>query len=75
MHRLPRQAGRALTEVGKPDQAITELRQAVALAPKDPKLHYDLGRAYRAASRMDEARTELALSAKLYGSKDSAGLK
>jgi len=65
--------GRALASSGKPEQAIVELRQAVALAPKDPKLHFDLGRAYRAAGKMEEARAELALSAKLYGSKDSAG--
>lgn len=64
--------GRALNETGKPEQAISELRQAVALSPKDPKLHYDLGRAYRAAGQMADARTELALSAKLYGAKDTA---
>ena len=47
--------------------------QAVALSPKDPKLHYDLGRAYRAAGQMDRAKTEMDLSAKLYGAKDTAG--
>ena len=56
-----------------PMTGVPELRQAVALSPKDPKLHYDLGRAYRAAGQMDRAKTEMDLSAKLYGAKDTAG--
>lgn len=64
--------GRALTLTGKADAGIAELRQAVDLSPKDPKLHYDLGRAYRAAGQLDRAKAEMALSAKLYGSKDTA---
>lgn len=67
--------GRALAESGKAQQGVEELREAVTLAPRDPKLHYDLGRAYRAAGEMEQARTELAVSAKLYGSKDSPGAK
>jgi Flp pilus assembly protein TadD len=64
--------GRALTLTGKADAGVSELRQAVALSPKDPKLHYDLGRAYRAAGELEQAKAEMALSAKLYGSKDAA---
>lgn len=67
--------GRALSSMGKPEQAIAELQQAVALAPQDPKLHYDLGRVYRTAGLIDKAKAELALSAKLYGTKDSVGSK
>jgi len=67
--------GRALAETGKARRGVAELRTAVALSPQDPKLHYDLGRAYRAAGEMEQARAELALSAKLYGSKDSPGRK
>ncbi|MGC2638522.1 MAG: tetratricopeptide repeat protein [Acidobacteriaceae bacterium] len=67
--------GRALAESGQAKQGVAELRQAVALSPRDAKLHYDLGRAYRAAGELDEARAELALSAKLYGWKDSPGAK
>ncbi len=67
--------GRALAETGKAKEGVEELRKAVALSPQDPKLHFDLGRAYRAAGEMDQAREELALSAKLYGSKDSPGRK
>jgi len=67
--------GRALAESGEAKQGVAELREAVQLSPRDPKLHYDLGRAYRAAGKMDDARAELALSAKLYGSKDSPGAK
>ena len=65
--------GRALTQTGKATEGVAELREAVAMSPKDPKLHYDLGRAYRAAGQMDQAKAELALSAKLYGAKDTAG--
>ncbi|HTV15356.1 MAG TPA: tetratricopeptide repeat protein [Acidobacteriaceae bacterium] len=64
--------GRALTLTGKANAGIAELRKAVNLAPRDPKLHYDLGRAYRAAGQMDQAKAEMDLSAKLYGSKDTA---
>lgn len=67
--------GRALAESGQAKQGVAELREAVQISPRDPKLHYDLGRAYRAAGEMDDARAELALSAKLYGSKDSPGAK
>lgn len=67
--------GRALAETGKAKQGVEQLRTAVTLSPQDPKLHYDLGRAYRAAGEMEQARAELALSAKLYGSKDSPGRK
>jgi Flp pilus assembly protein TadD len=67
--------GRALTLTGQTAPAIAELRQAVQLSPREAKFHFDLGRAYRAAGEMAEARVELALSAKLYGSKDSTGSK
>jgi tetratricopeptide (TPR) repeat protein len=63
--------GRALAETGRAKKGVEELRKAVALSPQDPKLHYDLGRAYRAAGEMEQARAELALSARLFGSKDS----
>lgn len=66
--------GRALARTGHANEGIDQLRTAIALAPKDPVLHYDLGRAYRAAGRMSEAQAELAVSAKLYGSKDATGI-
>ena len=67
--------GRALEATGEPKQAVTELERAVALSPKDPKLHYALGRAYRAAGMTAKAKEELAMTAKLYGTKDSTGPK
>jgi Flp pilus assembly protein TadD len=67
--------GRALVATKQPKAAVVQLEAAVALSPKSPKLHYDLGRAYRAAGEMDKARQELAVSAKLYGTKASPGTK
>lgn len=67
--------GRALVAEGKYKQAVAELEQAVALSPKDPKLHYALGRAYRSAGMTAKAKAELAMTAKLYGTKDSTGPK
>jgi tetratricopeptide (TPR) repeat protein len=67
--------GRALDSTGKFDEAVAELERAVALSPRDPALHYALGRAYRFAGMMEKSRQELALCAKLYGTKDATGPK
>lgn len=67
--------GRALEATGKFADAVAQLEQAVALSPDDPKLHYVLGRAYRSAGMIDKSKKELALCAKLYGTKDSTGSK
>lgn len=67
--------GRAFEATGKYKEAVTELERGVALAPKDPKLAYALGRAYRSAGMLEKSRKELALCAKLYGTKDSTGPK
>jgi len=65
--------GKALAATGDPKEAVAELNKAVVLSPNDPKLHYALGRVYRSLGMMDEAKAELAISAKLYGSRDSVG--
>lgn len=67
--------GRALEATGQYDAAVTELEKAVALSPKDAKLHYALGHAYRSAGMKDKARKELAMTAKMYASKDGTGQK
>lgn len=67
--------GRALDDTGNFKQAVVELEKAVALSPHDPKLHYALGHAYRSAGLIEKSRQELALSAKLYGTKDATGPK
>jgi tetratricopeptide (TPR) repeat protein len=59
--------GRALVAAGKSNDGIDELEAAVRLDPKDPKIHFELGHAYRDAGKLDQARTEFALSKKLYG--------
>ncbi|HUY82115.1 MAG TPA: tetratricopeptide repeat protein [Acidobacteriaceae bacterium] len=64
--------GRALEATGKKEAAVTELEKAVALNPKDAHLHYALGHAYRAVGMMDKAKKELAITAKMYASKDGS---
>jgi Flp pilus assembly protein TadD len=63
--------GKALAETNDGPGAVAELSQAVTLSPDDPKLHYELGRIYRSLGMQDKARAELAVSAKLYGTRDS----
>jgi len=41
----------------------------VALNKDDARLHYELGLAYRKAGLQEQARKELELSSKLYGTK------
>jgi serine/threonine-protein kinase len=40
------------------DEAVAELRQAIALGPKDGQAHYDLGNALRDKGQLDEALAE-----------------
>jgi tetratricopeptide (TPR) repeat protein len=59
--------GMALVANGDSALGIRELQLAVGLAPKDPKVHFELGHAYRAAGQLDKARAEFEISKSLYG--------
>jgi Flp pilus assembly protein TadD len=63
--------GKALAATNDSQGAVAELSRAVTLSPDDPKLHYALGRIYSSLGMLDKARAELAVSAKLYGTRDS----
>lgn len=67
--------GRALEATGKYEAAVTELEKAVALDPKNAQLHYALGHAYQSAGMTEKARKELAVTAKMYATKDGSGPK
>jgi Flp pilus assembly protein TadD len=58
--------GRALLANHESDGGIAELNQATQLDPKNPKTHYELGRALRQAGQLERAQQEFALSQKLY---------
>lgn len=60
--------GRALLAKHDINGGIAELEQAAELDPKNPKTHYELGRALRQAGQLDRAKQEFALSQKLYTS-------
>jgi Flp pilus assembly protein TadD len=57
----------AMVANGDSAHGVRELEIAVGLAPGDPKTHFELGRAYRAAGQQDKARTEFERSKSLYG--------
>jgi tetratricopeptide (TPR) repeat protein len=59
--------GRALVLTGDANAGVKELETAELLDPKNPKTHFQLGLAYRAAGAMDKARAEFSLSQFLYG--------
>jgi Flp pilus assembly protein TadD len=63
--------GKALAASGRAKEAVAELSEAIALAPDDPKLHYALGHVYQSLGMMDKAKTELAISARLYGTRNT----
>lgn len=58
--------GRALLAAGDSAAGVAELERATELDSKNPKTHYELGRAFRQAGQADRARTEFSLSQKLY---------
>jgi len=59
--------GRALVLTGDALGGVKELETAVLLDPKNPKTHFQLGLAYRAAGATDKSRAEFAISQSLYG--------
>jgi Flp pilus assembly protein TadD len=59
--------GRALVATGDVSAGVKELETAALLDPKNPKMHFQLGLAYRAAGNLEKSRAEFALSQSLYG--------
>jgi tetratricopeptide (TPR) repeat protein len=59
--------GRALVATGDVDGGVKELQTAALLDPKNPKMHFQLGLAYRAAGALEKSRAEFELSQSLYG--------
>jgi tetratricopeptide (TPR) repeat protein len=58
--------GRALIGSQDTNGGIAELEKAEQLDPKDPKTHYELGRALRSVGQIERAKQELQLSQSLY---------
>lgn len=58
--------GRALLAVHDSTGGVAELEQATRLDPKNPKTHFELGRALRQAGQAERAQQEFSLSQKLY---------
>lgn len=64
-HGLWLMRGRVLLEQKQFDRAVAALEQAARLKPKDYDVQYQLGRAYAAAGRGDDARRQQALADEL----------
>ncbi len=62
---------RAYTGLGENTSALTAMQRAVALDEKNSRLHFQLGRLYRAAGMATEAKREFELSSGLYGGKSA----
>jgi tetratricopeptide (TPR) repeat protein len=58
--------GRTMLAMHDAKGGIAELERATELDPSNPKTHYELGRAYRQSGQAERARTEFAISQKLY---------
>ena len=58
--------GRALIQLGRPNEAVEHLQRAVELAPRNPEPHYQLVLAYRRLGRTQEAAAEEAIIQKLH---------
>jgi tetratricopeptide (TPR) repeat protein len=59
--------GRALVAAGDVSDGVKELEVAARLDPANPKIHFQLGIAYRVAGALEKSRSEFALSQTLYG--------
>jgi len=59
--------GRALVATKDAAAGVKELEIAAKIDPENPKVHFELGRAYRDAGNPEKSKTEFALSQTLYG--------
>jgi len=50
--------GRALLDLERTDEAITQLERAAQLAPESAEVHFTLSRAYQRAGRSEDATRE-----------------
>jgi len=57
--------GTMYIDQGRYDEAVVKLERAVRKDPKDGKLHFELGRAYRSQGNMVQAKAEFAKAARL----------
>jgi tetratricopeptide (TPR) repeat protein len=57
--------GRALVALQKPQEAVADFRKAIAIAPDDPAVHFQLARAYRLTGQAQEAENENAIYERL----------
>jgi tetratricopeptide (TPR) repeat protein len=57
--------GALLADQNKPDAALPLLRQAAALAPRNPKIHEELGRVLEMQNKLHDAQSELEEAATL----------
>ena len=51
--------GTLFAEASNYDQAVPLLKKAIALAPKNPAIHEELGKAYQSMSKLPQAQSEL----------------
>jgi Flp pilus assembly protein TadD len=60
--------GKTLTNLGRADDALQQLSEAVRLDPQNEVAHYRLAQAYRKLGRTEEAAREMATFKKLQDS-------
>ena len=66
------QLARALEQTGDSEGALSEMQQAVQLEPNSARLHYELGQMDRRAGKSAEARKQLEMSGRLYGTSSTS---
>ncbi len=59
--------GRALLQIDDVPSGLSELQTAAHIDKNNPRIHFELGRAYRDAGENEKAAAEFALSKTLYG--------
>jgi tetratricopeptide (TPR) repeat protein len=66
--------GLALDSLGRTEEAVAEVKKAVALTPNVEALHFFLGRMYRKMGRRTDATREFAEAARIAGTQTDAGV-
>ena len=69
---IHRDLGVVYADLGRKDDAITELQKAISLDPKDVAPHWRLARLYQTMGRKDEAKTEFDKASAMHKEADQA---